>query len=177
VELAGRTIGIVGFGRIGRRVGELAQAFGMRVLAHAPRQVDPPGYQPFEWVDVEKLFAESDVVTLHLPQTPQTTGIVNEQLLSRMRPSAFLINTARGGLVNEADLADALNRGVIAGAAVDVVSAEPIRPDNPLLSAKNCLITPHMAWTSLDARRRIMQTTAENIAAFLAGRPINVVSR
>ena len=176
VELAGRTMGIIGFGRIGRRLGELAHTFGMRVLAHAPRQINPPSYAPFAWATIEELFRESDVITLHAPQTPQTTGMVNARLLSLARPGAFLINAARGGLVNEADLADALNRGAIAGVAVDVVSAESIRPDNPLLTAKNCLITPHMAWASIDARRRIMQTTADNIAAFLAGRPIHVVS-
>jgi glycerate dehydrogenase len=176
VELAGRTMGIVGFGCIGRRVGELAHAFGMRVLAHAPRQINAPSYAPFAWARIEELFRESDVITLHAPQTPETTGMVNARLLSLARPSTFLINAARGGLVNEPHLADALNQDVIAGAAIDVVSAEPIRPDNPLLTAKNCLITPHMAWASIDARRRIMQTTADNIAAFLNGRPINVVS-
>ena len=177
MELAGRTMGIVGFGRIGRRVGELAHAFGMRVLAAAPRPVNPPSYQPFAWASLEALFEQSNVVTLHVPQTPKTTGMVDASLLSRMKPGALLINAARGALVNEADLAYALNAGHIAGAAVDVVSVEPIRPDNPLLNAKNCIITPHMAWGSVDARRRIMRTTADNIAAFLAAKPINVVNR
>jgi glycerate dehydrogenase len=176
IELAGRTMGIIGFGRIGRRVGELAHALGMRVIAHAPRRINPPGYAPFAWATLDELVAHADVVTLHVPQTPETTGMINAQLLARMRPNAFLINAARGALVNEHDLAEALNTGRIAGAAVDVVSVEPIRPDNPLLAAKNCLITPHMAWGSIDARRRIMQTTADNIAAFLAGKPIHVVN-
>lgn len=178
VELAGLTMGIVGFGRIGRRVGELAHAFGMRVLAHSPKQVNPPGYTPFAWAaSLDELAGEADVLSLHCPLTSANQGMVNRSLLGRMKPTALLINTARGALVNEQDLADALNAGVIAGAAVDVVSHEPIRAENPLLAAKNCLITPHMAWTTLAARQRLMRTTAENIAAFLRGSPINVVNR
>ena len=169
-------MGIVGFGRIGRRVGELAHAFGMEVLAADVSRAEPPPYGPFAWADVPELFAAADVVSLHCPQTPQTAGMVNAELLARMKPSAFLVNTSRGGLVVEADLAEALNAGRIAAAAVDVVSTEPIAPDNPLLTAKNCIVTPHIAWASLEARRRMMAVTAENVAAFLAGRPINVVS-
>jgi len=176
VELAGKRMGIVGFGRIGRRVGQLAHAFGMEVLAADVSRAEPPPYGPFAWADVAELFAAADVVSLHCPQTPRTAGMVNAELLARMKPSAFLINTSRGGLVVEADLAEALNAGRIAAAAVDVVSAEPIAPDNPLLTAKNCIVTPHIAWASLEARRRMMAVTAENVAAFLAGRPINVVS-
>jgi len=176
VELDGRRMGIVGFGRIGRRVGELAHAFGMDVLANDIREVDPPDYAPFAWRTVPDLFAEADVVSLHCPQTPDNLGLVNSELLRRMKPDAFFINAARGGLVVERDLADALNAGRIAGAAVDVVSTEPIRPDNPLLSAKNCLITPHIAWASLAARQRLMKTTADNVAAFITGSPINVVN-
>ena len=176
IELAGKTMGIVGFGRIGRRVGELAHAFGMAVVACDRHRADRPDYEPFRWLELEELFAAADVVSLHCPQTDSTRGLVDRALLDRMKPSAFLINTARGGLVVEQDLADALNADRIAGAAVDVVSAEPIRIDNPLLSAKNCIITPHIAWATLAARRRLMAATAENIRAFLAGRPINVVS-
>ena len=176
VELAGKKMGIVGFGRIGRRVGQLAHAFGMEVLAADVSRAEPPPYGPFAWADVPELFAAADVVSLHCPQTPQTAGMANAELLARMKPSAFLINTSRGGLVVEADLAEALNAGRIAAAAVDVVSTEPIAPDNPLLTAKNCIVTPHIAWASLEARRRMMAVTAENVAAFLAGRPINVVS-
>jgi glycerate dehydrogenase len=175
VGLAERRMGIVGFGRIGRRVGELAHAFGMAVSAHDPLPGPAPGYEPFDWRTVEEVVAEADVVSLHCPQTDENPGMVGARLLGLMKPGAFLINTARGGLVNEADLAAALNAGRIAGAAVDVVSEEPIRPDNPLLAARNCLITPHIAWATLGARRRLMRVTAENIAAFLAGRPINVV--
>jgi glycerate dehydrogenase len=176
LELAGKTIGIIGFGRIGRRVGDIAHAFGMNVLAHDLTTSSPPGYQPFSWRSIQQLFSEADIVTVHCPQTPQNTKFINRALLEMMKPSAFLINAARGGLVNERDLADALNAGTIAGAAVDVVSAEPIRADNPLLSAKTCLLTPHMAWTTIEARQRIMKVTAENIAAFISGRPQNVVN-
>lgn len=176
IEVVGMKMGIVGFGRIGRRVGELANALGMDVLASDIQQGEAPSYGNFAWKEVPELFAESDVVSLHAPQTPDNTEMVNKDLLSVMKPSAFLINTARGGLVHEPDLAEALNNGQIAGAAVDVVSKEPIEDSNPLLTAKNCFITPHIAWASLAARTRLMQTTAENIAAFMAGSPINVVN-
>jgi glycerate dehydrogenase len=174
-ELAGQTIGIVGFGRIGRRVGELAAAFKMKVLANDPQHTNPPSY-PFAWREVPELFAESDVVTLHCNLTPENTGMVNKALLGRMKPTAYLINTSRGPLVKDADLAEALRQGKLAGAALDVVSTEPMPLDNPLLEAPNITITPHIAWATLAARRRLMQTTAENVAAFLAGKPINVVN-
>jgi glycerate dehydrogenase len=125
---------------------------------------------------MDDLFSEADVISLHCPQTEENTGFVHAQRLARMKPSAFFINTARGGLVNEKDLAQALNSGQIAGAACDVVSAEPILPDNPLLEARNLLLTPHIAWATLSARRRLMTATAQNIAAYQAGRPVNVVN-
>ncbi len=175
-ELAGLTMGIVGFGRIGRRTGELANAFGMKVIAADVYKGDAPDYANFEWKEIPDLFAEADVVSLHCPQTADNVGFVNKALLSTMKPSAFLINTARGPLVNEQDLADALNNDVIAGAAVDVVSKEPIEASNPLMQAKNLLITPHMAWGTVAARTRLMGTTAENIEAFINGKPINVVN-
>ncbi len=174
-ELAGKTIGIVGFGRIGQRVGELAKAFKMQVLAHDEYRGNPAAYE-FEWREPEELFAESDVVTLHCNQTPKNTGMVNRELLSRMKQGAFFINTARGGLVNEPDLAQALKDGTLSGAAVDVVSKEPITDDNPLLSAPNILITPHIAWAALEARIRLMDITVDNIRAFQKGEPINVVN-
>ncbi len=177
IELAGLRMGIVGFGRIGRRVGEISHALGMEVQAFDTVRTNPPDYDPFAWAGLEELFSSADVVSLHCPLTERTAGMVNRDLLAQMKPEAFLINTARGGLVAEADLGEALNAGRIAGAAVDVVSREPIALDNPLLSAKNCLITPHIAWAGLAARRRLMATTAENVAAFLAGKPINVVSK
>jgi glycerate dehydrogenase len=175
VELAGKTIGIVGFGRIGRRVGELAHAFKMKVIAFDDYKENVPAY-PFEWREIRQLFAESDFVSLHCPLTDSNKGMVNKTLLPMMKKSAFLINTARGLLVEEKDLAYALNSGMIAGAACDVLSEEPPKSDNPLLSAKNIVITPHIAWAALEARRRLMKTTAENIAAFLSGNPQNVVN-
>ena len=174
-ELAGLTMGIIGFGRIGRRVGEIATAFKMKVLANNTSHNNPPSY-PFEWRDVPQLVAESDVVTLHCKLTPENTGMVNKALLERMKPTAYLINTARGPLVNDADLAEALRWGKLAGAALDVVTTEPIPADNPLLRAPNITITPHIAWAAQAARRRLMKITAENIAAFLAGRPVNLVN-
>jgi glycerate dehydrogenase len=176
VELAGLTIGIVGYGRIGRRVAEISHAFGMQVLATGGSRRDLSPDQRSSWVSTVELFATADVVSLHCPVTSDNRQFVDRELLAHMKPSAFLINTARGGLVNEGDLAAALNGGKLAGAAVDVVSVEPIRADSPLLSARNCIVTPHIAWASLAARRRLMAATVRNVAAFLAGRPINVVS-
>lgn len=176
VELDGLTIGIVGYGTIGRAVARVAAAFGMKVIAHAPRIPSDPGPTPVRFVPLEELFATSDVVSLNCPQTPENTGFVNASLLARMKPSALFINVARGGLVNEADLADALNRGVISGAGLDVVAVEPMLADNPLLAARNCVFTPHIAWASLAARKRLMGIVAANIAAFQAGAPVNVVN-
>lgn len=176
LELAGRTMGIVGFGRIGRRVGEIAHAFGMKVAANDLHKGSDPPYKPFQWMELEELFSCSDFVTLHCFQTQENAGFVNMKLLSKMKPTSFLINTSRGGLVNERDLALALERGILAGAALDVVSKEPIAPENPLLKAPNVLITPHIAWATLEARQRLMKTTVENVRAFLSGRPQNVVN-
>jgi len=176
VELDGLTIGIVGYGTIGRAMARVAHAFGMKVIAHAPRIPVDPGPTPVSFVPLEELFVTSDVVSLNCPQTPENTGFVNAALLARMKPSALFINVARGGLVNEADLADALNRGVIAGAGLDVVAVEPMLADNPLLAARNCVFTPHIAWASLAARKRLMGIVAANIVAFLAGAPVNVVN-
>jgi glycerate dehydrogenase len=135
-----------------------------------------PSYQPFRWADLDEVFAHSDVLSLHLPLTTETAGLVNRERLRLVRPNAFLINTSRGGLVVEADLAVALNEGRLSGAAVDVVGLEPIRADNPLLSARNCLITPHIAWATREARRRLLDATIANVAAFLTGKPTNVVN-
>ena len=177
IELAGLTLGIIGCGRIGRRVAEIANVFGMRVLGmtrHPETAGSPDGL--FEWATLDEIAAQSDVVSLHCALNDESRGIVNADFLSRMKSSAFLINTSRGPLVDDPALADALNRDVIAGAALDVVTREPIVPDNPLLQAKNCLITPHMAWTMLAARQRMVSRTADNIRAFLAGNPQNVVN-
>lgn len=174
-ELAGKTLGIVGFGAIGQRLGELAAAFRMKVIASSRSlRADVP--YPFEWAETDDLFARADIVSLHCPLTDQTHGMVNKHRLSLMKPGAFLVNTARGPLVVEQDLCDALNAGTIAGAACDVVSAEPIHAGNPLLRAKNLTLTPHIAWAALEARHRLMDVTAGNIAAFLTGNPVNVVN-
>jgi len=176
IELAGKTMGIVGYGRIGHRTAQLAAAFGMKIIAHNHRPKEAPALEGFEWVELDELFARADVVSLHCPQTAENLGFVDADLLKTMKPSSFLINTARGPLINESDLTEALNTGVLAGAAVDVVSVEPIRAENPLLKAKNIIITPHIAWATLEARQRLMQTTAENVAAFIDGHPIHVVN-
>ncbi|GFK93381.1 Glycerate dehydrogenase [Fundidesulfovibrio magnetotacticus] len=176
VELAGKTLGVVGFGAIGRRVAQLGAAFGMNVLAHAPRPKEPLDAPGFAFVGLEELFERSDVVSLHCPLTKGNDSFVDARLLGLMRPGGFLVNTARGRLVNEADLARALNSGHLAGAALDVLAVEPPDPANPLLEARNCLITPHMAWASLTARKRLMSITAANIRAFLAGQPQNLVN-
>lgn len=177
IELAGLTMGIIGFGRIGRRTGQLANAFGMRVLAADHRHENAPDYKEFEWASAERIATEADVISLHCNLTEETRGIVDAEFIARMKPSAFLVNASRGPLVNEAALAAALNSGQIAGAASDVASAEPIHEDNPLLSAKNMILTPHMAWSTLSARQRMTEATAANIREFLAGTPQNVVNR
>jgi glycerate dehydrogenase len=172
VELEGLTLGLVGFGRIGRAVAEVALAFGMKVLAHDAFAEAVTGVT---MVDMETLFRQSDVVSLHCPLTADNKGLVNSARLNLMKPSAFLINTSRGPLVNEADLAAALNDSRIAGAGLDVLAVEPPRPDNPLLTAKNCLITPHIAWATVAARRRLMGIAVDNLRAYLAGAPTNTV--
>ncbi len=175
VEMKGKTLGLIGFGRIGKQVGTLANAFGMKVLATSRSRSAEVDYD-FEWRGVDEIFAESDVVSLHCPQTSDTSGMVNRALISKMKSSAYLINTGRGGLVNEADLTEALNNEIIAGAACDVVSAEPILESNPLNHAKNLTITPHIAWATLEARQRLMAETAINIDSFIKGSPVNIVS-
>ena len=174
LELDGLTLGIVGFGRIGRAVGELGAAFGMKVLACDPTEGPaPPGVR---FLDLETLFRESDVVSLHCPLTPQTANLVDARRLSLMKPTAFLLNTSRGPLVDEPALADALNSSLLAGAALDVLSTEPPRADNPLLTARNCLITPHLAWATRAARSRLLKIAVDNVRSFLRGQAQNVVN-
>ena len=175
-ELAGKVMGIVGFGRIGRQVAKIADAFGMEILAFDSIQGEPPPLNHFSWVSLEELLQKADVVTLHCPLFPDTEGMINTERLRLMKPTSFLINSSRGPLVKAQDLADALNTGVIAGAGLDVLSIEPPQENNPLLSAKNCLITPHIAWATLEARSRLMDVAVSNVAAFLQGRPQNVVN-
>lgn len=176
IELAGKTMGIVGFGRIGQATGRIARALGMTVLASGSRETEA-GRAIAEYVDLDTLYARSDVVVLHCPLFPSTAGMINRDSIAKMKDGVILINNSRGGLVVEQDLADALNSGKVMAAGLDVVSTEPIRGGNPLLQAKNCLITPHISWAPKEARVRIMEITAENIRAFLAGEPINVVNR
>lgn len=174
-ELAGKTMGIIGFGEIGRAVGRIARAMGMNVLATGSRPTEE-GLAIARYVELEELLEQSDVVSLHCPLFPQTTGIINEKTIARMKDGAILLNTARGGCLVEQDVADALNRGKLSGAAMDVVSTEPISADNPLLGAKNCLITPHIAWAAREPRQRLMDIAVENLRAFLDGHPQNVVN-
>ncbi len=176
VELRGKTMGIVGFGRIGARVADIARAFDMPVVADDNSSRPAPEWQEFEWASTEEVFERSDVVSLHCPLTDETEGLVDAEQLERMPASAYLINTARGEVVDESALAEALAVGDIAGAGVDVASQEPIHSDNPLLEADNCLITPHNAWTTREARERLKQTTLDNIQAYLDGEPIHVVN-
>jgi len=171
-SLDGVTLGLVGYGRIARRVAAIARALGMRVLAASPsRRGDPDG-----WRDVPALFDESDAVSLHCPLTAANARFVDAALLARMRPGAVLINTARGGLIDEPALAAALRDGPLAAAALDVLAQEPPPADHPLVGLPNCVITPHIAWASLAARRRLMAATVANVAAFVAGAPVNVVN-
>jgi glycerate dehydrogenase len=174
IELAGKTLGIVGFGRTGQAVARRALAFEMRVLVHTrtPPSIRPPG---IEFAELERVFRESDIVSLHVPLAPDTENLVNSTRLALMKPAAWLVNTSRGGVVEETALADALTRKAIAGAALDVLSEEPPPPENPLLRAPNCLITPHHAWASRAARERLIRAAADNLAAFLAGKPQNAV--
>jgi glycerate dehydrogenase len=176
IELAGKTIGIVGLGRIGWRVAELAVAFEMRVVAADEVKRSVPAWPGFRWYEVDELLAHSDVVSLHCPLMPQTKGIINAASLAKMKPSAFLINTSRGPLIVEQDLADALNGGRIAGAGLDVLSSEPPASDNPLLRAKNCIVTPHIAWATKEARTRLLEAAVANLRAFLDGHPVNLVN-
>jgi len=173
IELAGKTLGIVGFGNIGGQVARMAIAFGMKVIYYSASEKDTDIAQ---YAPLQTLFAQSDVVSLHCPLRPDNHQFVNQSLLQLMKPSAFLINTARGQLIKEQDLANALNNGVIAGAGLDVLSVEPPSAGNPLLSAKNCIITPHIAWITKEARERILDMTAKNIGAFLEGSVMHKVN-
>ena len=175
IELAGKTMGIIGFGRIGRQTGKIAKALGMNIIATGSRPC-PEGEAIATYVDLDTLLKTSDVISLHCPLFPDTQGIINKDTIANMKDGVILLNTSRGGLLMEADVAEALNAGKIFAAGVDVVSKEPIAPDNPLLSAKNCLITPHMAWAPKESRQRIMDCAVKNVKAYMAGAPINVVN-
>lgn len=175
-ELNGKILGIIGFGSIGSRVAEIGEAFGMRILVYSRTKKDLSGFKTAENVDLDTLLKNSDFITCHCPLTPETTGLINKKTLSAMKQTAVLINTSRGPVVDEQALADALNADKISGAAVDVLSAEPATRDNPLLSAKNCIITPHIAWAAKETRARLISILEENLKAYLNGKPQNKVN-
>ena len=174
-ELMGLTMGIVGYGRIGQRTGDIARAFGMKVLAH-DEYIKPADFPNAEFVSVDEIFKRSDAISLHCPLTPETDKLANAERLALMKPTAYLINTSRGPLVDDQALADALNAGTLAGAGLDVLSVEPPPMDNPLITAKNCFITPHIAWATRSARSRLLNTLVENAKAWIDGKPQNVVN-
>lgn len=175
MELAGKTLGIIGFGRIGQAVGKLAKAFGMNVIAYNRSQCEE-GRRIAEYVDLDTLFARSDFVSLHCPQTAETEKLINASTIAKMKDGAMLVNTARGGLVDEDALVEALESGKLRYAAVDVVSQEPMNADNPLLKTRKCIITPHIAWAPVESRQRLLDTVVDNIRCFLDGKPQNVVN-
>lgn len=175
-ELDGKTIGIIGFGSIGRRVAELAVAFDMNVLAYTPRPKDKGDLKAVSFVDMDTLLKQSDIITCHCPLTPETKGLINSANISKMKKSAIFINTSRGSVVDEAALAEALNNGKIKAAGLDVLETEPALENNPLLKAKNCCITPHIAWAAQETRARLLHILEDNIRAYLNGTPQNVVN-
>ena len=175
MELENKTIGIIGFGRIGQSEGRVAKALGMHVIAYDVYPNDS-GKAIGEYVTLDELYRRADVITLHCNLTPENTGMIDKGSIAKMKDGVILINNARGQLINEQDVADALNSGKIAAAGLDVVSTEPIRGDNPLLKAKNCILTPHISWAPKESRQRIMECSVDNLKAYLAGKPINVVN-
>ncbi|NMA06157.1 MAG: D-2-hydroxyacid dehydrogenase [Ruminococcaceae bacterium] len=175
IELDGKTMGIIGFGRIGQATGRMASAMGMKILAYDIHPSES-GKEIADYVDLDILLAQSDVIVLHCPLFPETKGIINIDNISKMKDGVIIINNSRGPLINEADLAEALNCGKVYAAGLDVVSVEPIKADNPPLKAKNCIITPHISWAAIESRQRIMDAAIENAKAYIAGKPINVVN-
>ncbi len=176
IELAGKTMGIIGFGRIGQATGRIAKALGMEVIANDEYTSDK-GREIAEYVSVEELFERADVISVHCPLFPSTEGIICKENIEKMKDGVIILNNSRGPLVVEEDLADALNSGKVYAAGVDVVSTEPIRNDNPLLKAKNCIITPHISWAPKESRKRLMDIAVNNLKAFLSGEPVNVVNQ
>jgi len=176
IELAGKTMGIIGFGRIGQSTGRTAKALGMKVIAF-DEQISNNGKTIAEYVSLDRLFAESDVISLHCPLFPATEGIINKDSLAKMKDGVIILNNSRGALIVEQDLADALNDGKVYAAGVDVVSSEPIKSDNPLLNAKNCIITPHISWAPKESRKRLMDVAVSNLQAFVDSKPVNVVNQ
>lgn len=176
LELSGKTLGIVGFGKIGQEVAKIADAFGMNILCSVRSPKPQPSFASFKFAELDELAEKSDIISFHCPLTEETKGLVNAEFIKKMKKNALIINTARGPIIEENALAEALNSGRIAGAAVDVLSCEPPKKDNPLLSCKNCIITPHIAWAGFETRERLLEVVYRNLKAFLDGKPINVVS-
>lgn len=176
-ELCGKTLGIVGFGQIGQAVADIAEAFKMNIVAVSGHETDQSHRKNFAWIDMDTLAKTSDIISFHCPLTEKTTGLVNEEFLSKCKDGAIIINTSRGPVVDDKALADALNSGKIRGAGLDVLTVEPPKADNPLLTAKNCFITPHIAWAGFETRERLMNILRENVLAFLNGNPQNVVNK
>ena len=176
IELAGKTLGIIGFGKIGQTTGKVARALNMKVIAHDEYPTDA-GKTIADYVSLEVLYAQSDVIALHCPLFPSTQGIINKNSIAKMKNGVIILNNSRGPLIVEQDLADALNSGKVYAAGVDVVSSEPIKGDNPLLKAKNCIITPHISWAPRESRQRLMDIAVNNLKAFIDGNPINVVNK
>ena len=174
IELAGKTLGVIGFGRIGQTTGRVAKALNMRVIAHDSQRADS-GRAIADYVSIDELFARSDVIALHCPLFPSTQGIINKNTIAKMKDGVIILNNSRGPLIVEQDLADALNSGKVYAAGLDVVSAEPIKDDNPLLQAKNCIITPHISWAPKESRQRLMDIAVHNLRAFINGKPVNTV--
>ncbi|MFZ4100493.1 MAG: D-2-hydroxyacid dehydrogenase [Sphingobacterium thalpophilum] len=177
IELEGKSIGIIGFGSIGQKVADIATAFGMNIIGFSRTRSDQSHRKNFKWAELNDLLKESDVVSVHCPLFPETQGIINKDSLKLMKRTAFFLNTSRGPLMVDQDLADALNQGIIAGAGIDVLSVEPPSEDNPLFKAKNCLITPHIAWATKEARSRLMGIAENNLSSFLNQKPVNIVNK
>ncbi len=177
IELSGKTLGIIGFGAIGQAVAKLAEAFGMKVKVFSRTRHAELETGSIKFAELKEVLGQSDFISLHCPLTEETKGLINKETIAGMKDGAFLINTSRGPVLSEQDVADALNSGKLAGAGVDVVSAEPVSEGNPLLEARNCIITPHFAWAPFEARTRLMDTLVSNIRAFIDGKPVNVVNK
>lgn len=177
LELNNKTIGLIGYGKIGAEVAKIADAFSMNILCYVPSKKPQPDFKNFRFVTLKELAENSDIVSLHCPLTPETTGIINEELISIMKPGAVIINTSRGPTIDEKALAEALHSGRIAGAGVDVLSTEPPKADNPLLSCPNCFITPHIAWAGYETRERLVGVVYDNLKSYLDGNPVNVVNK
>lgn len=176
IELAGKTMGIIGLGRIGQGTARIAQALGMKVIAHDSHKRPELATEACRYAELDELFSESDIIVLHCPLLPETAGIINKKNIAKMKDHVMIINNSRGPLVVEEDLCEALNSGKVSGAGLDVASTEPIRADNPLLKAKNCIITPHISWAPKESRQRLMDIAADNLKKYLEGNPINIVN-